>query len=402
MSRTLVRNAARHDGQGTGRAVSERLFALAFDDLVYTLIWEDPAVDLAAMELRPGMTMAAIASAGCNLLAYLTADPARVIAVDLLEGHLALLELKRAGLQALDDDALHRFFARAAGTGNLEAYRRQLAPLLSAPARSFWEHPSLFGRRRIDRFATGFWRSGLLGRFIGFAHLAARLHGLDPKGLLDCPDLTAQRRWFDRELRPVLRAPLLRFLLRRPEVFFGLGIPPNQFQAMAEGDGCLIASVEARLERLACTVPHGQNPFARQAFGREFGRGDAALPMWLERRHLPDIRARAVRIDARHQDFTERLRGEPACSIDRFVLLDAMDWMTDRRLAELWSQIERTAAPDARVIFRTAGAVSIIEGRLPRFILDGWHYERQRSLELFRQDRSAIYGGFHLYLRRPA
>ncbi|WP_159709688.1 DUF3419 family protein, partial [Geminicoccus flavidas] len=256
MSRTLVRNAARHDGQGAGRTLSERLFTLAFDDLVYTLIWEDPAVDLAAMELRPGMTVAAIASAGCNLLAYLTADPARVIAVDLLEGHLALLELKRAGLRALDDDALQRFFGEAAGSGNLETYRRQLAPLLPAPARAFWERPSLFGRRRIDRFATGFWRSGLLGRFIGLTHLAARLHGLDPKGLLDCPDLTAQRRWFDQELRPVLRSPLLRFLLRRPEVFFGLGIPPNQFQAMAEGDGCLIASVEARLERLACTVPH--------------------------------------------------------------------------------------------------------------------------------------------------
>ncbi|WP_159709686.1 DUF3419 family protein, partial [Geminicoccus flavidas] len=145
-----------------------------------------------------------------------------------------------------------------------------------------------------------------------------------------------------------------------------------------------------------------QSPFARQAFGRGFGQGEAALPMWLERRHLPDIRTRVERIDARHQDLTERLRGEPACSIDRFVLLDAMDWMTDRRLAELWSQIERTAAPDARVIFRTAGEASVIEGRVPRFILDGWHYERQRSLELFRQDRSAIYGGFHLYARRPA
>jgi S-adenosylmethionine-diacylglycerol 3-amino-3-carboxypropyl transferase len=164
--------------------------------------------------------------------------------------------------------------------------------------------------------------------------------------------------------------------------------------------GSMSTSIEQRLERLACMALHAENPFARQLFGRSYGQGEDCLPMWLEQLHVPAIRARVDRIDARHQDLTERLRAEPACSVDRFVLLDAMDWMSGRRLIDRWSQIERTSTGDARVIFRTASAASVIEGRVPPSILDGWSYRRERSADLFARDRSAIYGGFHLYLRR--
>ncbi|HEX2524725.1 MAG TPA: BtaA family protein [Geminicoccus sp.] len=400
MNSALVRTAAEGHGQGAKRALLDRLFTVAFDDLVYTQIWEDPEVDLDAMQLAPGMTIASIASAGCNLLAYLSADPARIVAVDLLDGHLALLELKQAGLRHLEVPELHRFFGDAGHPVNLKLYDHKLRPHLSSSARQFWERRSRFGRRRIDRFGIGFWTHGLLGRFIGFVHLVAKLHGVDPRELLACPDIEAQRNWFDANIRRTLRAPLLRFLLERPATFFGLGVPPAQFEAMKAETGSMVQSIEERLERLACMVPHRDNPFAWQAFGRSYGQDEPILPMWLQEAHLPAIRSRLDRIDALQQDLTERLRGEPACSIDRFVLLDAMDWMSDSRLTELWSQIERTSKADARVIFRTAGAKSIIEDRLPASIMAGWRYERARSADLFRRDRSAIYGGFHLYVRQ--
>ena len=55
-----------------------------------------------------------------------------------------------------------------------------------------------------------------------------------------------------------------------------------------------------------------------------------------------------------NHSFTEYLETRAAGSVDRFVLLDAQDWMTDEMLNELWRQITRTARPRARVIFRTA------------------------------------------------
>jgi S-adenosylmethionine-diacylglycerol 3-amino-3-carboxypropyl transferase len=72
--------------------------------------------------------------------------------------------------------------------------------------------------------------------------------------------------------------------------------------------------------------------------------------------------------------------------------------MTDQDLTRLWQQITRTARPGARAIFRTAAEESLLPGRIPQGLLRRWHYEAERSAKLHRRDRSAIYGGFLLYV----
>jgi len=94
------------------------------------------------------------------------------------------------------------------------------------------------------------------------------------------------------------------------------------------------------------------------------------------------------------------LTRKAAASVDRYVLLDAQDWMNDRQINALWQQITRTATPGARVIFRTAGQASNLEGRLSSEILGQWHYRQAESQDYCRRDRSAIYGGFHLYVKQ--
>ena len=56
------------------------------------------------------------------------------------------------------------------------------------------------------------------------------------------------------------------------------------------------------------------------------------------------------------------------------------------------------ARPGARVIFRTAAEPSLLPGRLDPAILGRWRYEAERSHAFTQGDRSAIYGGFHLYV----
>jgi S-adenosylmethionine-diacylglycerol 3-amino-3-carboxypropyl transferase len=60
----------------------------------------------------------------------------------------------------------------------------------------------------------------------------------------------------------------------------------------------------------------------------------------------------------------------------------------------------RTAKPGARVIFRTAATPTLLPGRVDDEVLGQWTYEADQSRELTRRDRSAIYGGFHLYVLR--
>jgi S-adenosylmethionine-diacylglycerol 3-amino-3-carboxypropyl transferase len=64
----LLQHAVHRNRAFTIGGLRERVFTRAFQDLVYPQIWEDPAVDLEALELDPTCHVVAIASAGCNVL----------------------------------------------------------------------------------------------------------------------------------------------------------------------------------------------------------------------------------------------------------------------------------------------------------------------------------------------
>jgi S-adenosylmethionine-diacylglycerol 3-amino-3-carboxypropyl transferase len=399
---TLGLTSAVHRSKALSKAgLLERMFTLAFSGLVYPQIWEDPVVDMAALDLRPDDHVVAIASGSCNILSYLTAAPARVSAVDLNGAHIALGKLKLAALATLTrhEDFL-RFFGQAQSRDNVELYDRLIAPRLDPTSRSYWEGRNLSGRRRIELFARNFYRYGLLGRFIGAGHLLGRVLGCDPRVMLKARDMAEQRALFERHLAPVFEKRLVRWLIRQPASLYGLGIPPAQYKALAaDSDDGIKAVLHHRLERLACGFDLKQNYFARQAFGRGYAAGpDASVPPYLERGHFETVRERAGRVSYHQSAITAYLASLPAERCDAYVLLDAQDWMNDADLTALWTQITRTARPGARVIFRTAADERLLPGRVPATILDRWRFEAARSRMLGDQDRSSIYGAFHLYV----
>ncbi|MES2058325.1 MAG: DUF3419 family protein, partial [Pseudomonadota bacterium] len=210
-----------------------------------------------------------------------------------------------------------------------------------------------------------------------------------------------QREIFDREFAPMFDKGFIKWLTDQPASLFGLGIPPAQYEALA-GDEKMAVVLRERLEKLACDFDIKDNYFAWQAFGRGYGEGpSASLPPYLQQAHYDEIVDRVDRIDVRHINFTDYLRSRPDGSLDRYILLDAQDWMTDEQLTDLWSEITRTAKPDARVLFRTAGAPTILPGRVPDTVLSHWDYRAEESLDYTRRDRSSIYGGVHLYVLNP-
>jgi len=387
----------------TPSGVLERLFTLAFGGLVYPQIWEDPVVDLAAMELGNDHRVITIASGGCNALSYMAASPESLIAVDLNPAHIALTRLKLAAARHLPVyEQFRRFFADADSHANTAAYRAWLKPHLDGDTQRYWDKKTLNGRRRIDMFARRFYRHGLLGRFIGLAHLVARLYGVRPETIINMADLAEQRIFFDDHIAPIFDKRLVRFITGRKLSLYGLGIPPAQYEKLAGGRSMAEVLIE-RLRKLACDFPLNENYFAWQAFARRYDTGEmAALPLYLQRENFSAIKRGAERITPYLGSFTQCLKAHPAASLDRYVLLDAQDWMTDDQLSELWSEITRTAKPQARVIFRTAGEATILPGRVRSDILERWTYEAERSRILGYMDRSAIYGGFHLYQLKAA
>lgn len=399
-----VRNAVHRHEHLSKEGLLERAFTFAFRGLVYAQIWEDPEVDMEALAITPECHIVTIASGGCNVLSYLTANPAKITAVDLNTAHIALNKLKRAAAMHLPDHAaLHRFFAQANRPENVAAYKQWLRPHLDDATRRYWEGRDLAGRRRIKGFAGGFYKRGLLGGFIGAAHLLAKLYRIDPRELLAAKSIEEQRAIFETRLAPVFDKKFVRWLIDQPASLFGLGIPPAQYEALAGDDPRGIGAVlRGRLEKLACDFDLSDNYFAWQAFGRGYGEGaDAPLPPYLRATNYEMVRDRAERVEVRHQNFVDYLDSMSDGSLDRYILLDAQDWMTDAQLTRLWTAITRTAKPGARVLFRTAAAPTLLPGRVPDAILDRWDYAEAESLDFTARDRSAIYGGVHLYRLKP-
>lgn len=397
-AKRIIEDAVIRKDAKVGDKLLDKAFALAFKGLVYAQIWEDPVVDMEGLAIGPDARVMCIASGSCNALSYLTAGPASVTAVDLNRAHVALGRLKIAAIRHLPNyERFHRFFAHADHEENAAVYKTMIAPHLDAESRAYWEKRDIRGRKRISYFTKGIYRQGLLGNFIGLAHVFAKLYKIDLGKLLEAQTLEEQRAVFERELAPVFEKRFIRWLTDQPASLFGLGIPPAQFEHLA-GDERMAEVLRRRLEKLACDFEVKDNYFAWQAFGRGYNRAEgAALPPYLQRANWEAMKERIDRLDVTRANMVDWIGAREAASMDRFVLLDAQDWMNNQQLDGLWSRITRASRPGARVLFRTAAEPSLLPGRLDGTILSKWRYLDEISHDLTRRDRSSIYGGVHVY-----
>jgi S-adenosylmethionine-diacylglycerol 3-amino-3-carboxypropyl transferase len=387
--------------------VQQRAFSFWFQRLVYNQIWEDPRVDLLAMEVDSSTRIVTIASGGCNALNYLIARPASIDAVDINPAQVALTRLKLAAAAELPDhEALFRFLGRADAAGNANLYHRFIRPVLDPDTLAYWEKAPPWRKPRIAAFTEGFYRHGLLGRFIGFAHWLGRLAGGSPERLFEARTIEDQRRLFDRHIAPAFDHPLFRMGCAIPSMFYSLGIPPQQYAAMradaerAGYGGDMAKLMRERVRRLACDFPLGANYFAWQAFARRYAADpNGAVPDYLKPEHFGPVHAGAARVRVHLASMTGFLGQQPARSLDRFLLLDSQDWMTRKQLDALWKAIDRAATPGARAVFRTAAADSPLERGERLAGLRRWRRDAITSAALWRLDRSAIYGGLHVYVK---
>ena len=402
-TKSLIDTAVFNSTSAGSKGFADRLFAHWFSRLVYAQIWEDPQSDIDALQLKPGANILTISSGGCNALAYLSADPAAVHAVDVNGAHLAMLEIKKQAIKHLPDyDAVLHFLGDASQADNIKRYQRHIRPHLSSDASAFWESRSVlgkFGKQRFHYFSNHAYQYGLLGDFIGLAHWFVRLMGGDLKKLATARSMPEQSALFEKYLAPVFDTKLFQFIARQPLALYSLGIPPAQFAALkTDAKQGLHVLFKERMRHLACDFPLDQNCFAHQAFARRYDTAtQTALPMYLQQKHFSSLRNNIERIYPHHASLTDFLRQQPRASMDAYLFLDAQDWMDQTQLTELWEEVTRTAAPQAKVVFRTGGTTSPLEKMLPAHLLLDWHTDPEHNRRLYATDRSAIYGGMHLY-----
>lgn len=392
----------------TKSGIMQRLFAYWFDAFVYNQIWEDPEVDLEALDLNGNSRILTISSGGCNALNYLVREPESVTAVDLNRYHVYLLRLKVVAVRHLPDhDSFFKFFAYGKHPENLENYAKFIGPNLDDETREFWQSNGLVGHlidgERINYFANGgLYDRSRNGYFLRFFHKFAHLVGLHPERLLEAKDAEEQQRLFDENIAPFFDSRFIRFVGKLPITMFGLGIPPQQLDELKSevGDGSTLIDIyRDRAYKLACGFPISENYFAWQALARKYDTVDRnAIPAYLREENFDGLKAISYRLNSEVISVTEKIRRLPSGTFNRFVFLDAQDWMDSSAMTELWQMVASKAEKGSRLIFRTAASGSPFDKNLPAELREKFEYDHERSKQLFARDRASIYGGFHLYV----
>ncbi len=372
------------------------------NNLVYNTCWEDPRIDKQALELGPEDDLLVITSAGCNALSYALASPRSVHAVDVNYRQNALLELKIAGIKELDYETFFQLFGRGRYEGVAELYRGRLRGRLSPSAQKFWD-------RKIASYFDGkypfFFRgtSGFFARKMN-AYLDWRGMRGEINRLLDAASVEEQRRIWPG-IKKRLFSPAVRFMVNRDMVLALLGVPRAQrLQIERTYGGHVSQFAEECLDAV-----FGQLPVRDNYFWRVYASGaytKSCCPEYLEEKNfyaLKDGLADRVHVHTDTVDgFLRRFDG----TISRFVLLDHMDWLSDRlydTLVAEWNAIFAKGAPGARVIWRSGGLYTGYIDTVPIQMRGGTEnlggllrFYRDRAAELHKQDRVHTYGSFYI------
>jgi S-adenosylmethionine-diacylglycerol 3-amino-3-carboxypropyl transferase len=381
--------------------LDERLFrALYSRSLVYNTCWEDPAVDRRALGLTSEDVLLVITSAGCNALDYALLGPRRIYAVDANPRQTALLELKLAGVRALEFEDFFRAFGEGRHPEFHTLYRRWLREQLSAFAREYWDrNAGWFASRRGSFYFHGL--SGLVA--CGFRlYLAARPRlAACIRALFAANSIAEQRRLYAQHVAPLLWGHALRWALSQQATLSLLGVPHTQRREIeAQHAGGVASYVRESLEYVLCNLPLADNYFWRLYLEGRY-RGDCC-PEYLKEHNFAALKAGLADAIVPHTaTVTEFLRTSPE-RISKFILLDHMDWMASRdpgALSAEWQQILANAAPDTRLIFRSAQlkpryleSITASGARLTERL----RFHEELARDLSKQDRVHTYAGFHI------
>jgi S-adenosylmethionine-diacylglycerol 3-amino-3-carboxypropyl transferase len=381
--------------------LDERLFRTLYaTSLVYNTCWEDPAVDRQAVNLTADDVLLVITSAGCNVLDYALLGPKRIHAVDANPRQTALLELKVAGVRALEFDDFFDVFGNGYHPEFPALYNRFLREQLSEFARGYWD-PRLewFAGKRGSFYFHGL--SGLVASgFKGYLAIRPRL-GAHIRALFGARSIDEQRAIYDERVAPAMWGPTMRWALSRQFTLSLLGVPhPQRREIEAQHSGGVAGYVRESLEYVLRQLPIWSNYFWRLYLHGRYTR--SCCPEYLREENFAALKSGLVdRITPHTSTVTDFLRRSEE-RVSKYVLLDHMDWMAShypQALVEEWREILAHATPCARVIFRSA---HVRPKYLDTIHVDGvkliehLSFHETLARELSRQDRVHTYAGFHI------
>ncbi len=373
-------------------------------NLVYNTCWEDPRLDRAALELGPNDTVMVITSAGCNALDYALESPRHVYAVDMNPRQNALLDLKLSGIRHLEFEDFFNMFGRGRLPDACDVYHQKLRGSMPSWSQKYWDRWIRF----FDNRHRPFYYRGTSGTFAKVMNVYVdRVIRVREwlNAVLDAANVEEQRRIYEEHIRDRFWTRSIKFAMGRNATLSMLGVPKAQRQQVDRYyDGGIVKFVQDCVEAVFARLPLIDNYFWRVYLTGEYT--EKCCPEYLKPDNFQRLKDGLVDRVSTHTNTVQGFLDSHPEPISRFVLLDHMDWLSNRfyhLLEAEWEAILRRATPDARLIWRSGGLQTDFVNRARvqfngqlREVGDLLEFNMDLARQLHMKDRVHTYGSFYI------
>ncbi|MEI7525200.1 MAG: DUF3419 family protein [Mariniphaga sp.] len=352
--------------------------------LIFTCNWEDPESDYKALKIKAGDRMMTITSGGCNTLSFLLYDPSEIYTVDINASQSYLLELKIAAMRQLSYDEFIKFLGLKASNNRIQIYFR-LQEGLSDGAKVFWNQNSNLINKgflingRYEKFVK------LVGRIMSLIQGRQRVNQLFIGRDSEAQKVYYQQQWNTKRTRFMFDLFFNKYVLAKR------GLKGDYFH-FDDGSGSFSESFFNRYSKAIRDIPVKGNYFLHLYHKGHYKSLDE-VPDYLKEPNFNTIKARLDRIKIVTEDAKIWLSAMPDNFINCFGLSNICELMDSSETLKFFTEVSRTACPEARICFRNL----MIPREVPEILREKIVIDEKLSKSIFDNDRSFVYGKVAAY-----
>jgi len=358
-----------------------------FEKLLFAQSWEDPELDIEALQIQPSDRILVVTSGGCNALSLLTTGPREMIAIDMNPVQSWLMELKLAGIRTLSHDEYLRllgvrFLEEPSPNHNtsIEVYGKVRGDL-SPAARSFWD----CNQKMISH---GVLQSGRYELYLRvFRRLLRAIQGGATVRELMNQSLDMQQNFYHSQWDRTAWRLFFRIFFSR-QVLGGRGLDPEFFKYV-ESIGPFGEHWRRLAEHVLTDLPIRDNYFVAQiCFGSYLNR--TAVPRYLHPRYFETLKHHAGRVRIITEELEKFLRKTDSECVDKFALSNVFEWVDEPNFHQMLLYIWRVATPGAKLCYRNL----LVRRECPDTLHAKLRSYHDLAQQLLWRDRSFVYNNF--------
>ncbi len=355
---------------------TQQLNKVNFDIIRYANCWEDADVLLEGLSPHKGGRFLSIGSAGDNSFSLLTTEPELVVAVDISEVQLMLIELKKAAFKRLSHQDFLEFLGFLPSSERVKLFNT-LKNELNPRTKKYWE-------QNLEAVKAGIIYMGKFEKYFAFfrekilplIHRKKTINELFTKKTENEQLKFYLKKWNNRRWRLLFKIFFSKAVMgkfgRAPEFLQQVEIPVSQY-------------IFRKAERHLTSVQAQENYFLHFILTGEFGK---QLPHYARRENFEIIKQNIDKLHLFHGTAEKALEKHP--KIDYLNLSDIFEYMDMPLFKKVTKAILEKSAPDARLAYWNL----MVDRNMEEIFSSEFKYDKEKSIRLTKKDKGFFYSQF--------